>query len=375
MSSAIQRPRFYEGQVLSANDLEAGQDYQRGQQARHNRYLHAWGIAGGLTIRQEKRRTSGTNQEYLDLFLQPGIAIDGRGREIVLDEERQLLQEDFENANVLVAGGWHPVILRYQQEDAAPSALAISACSTGESSRRIEGLAIEFGKPGSELDIAEQTPSAFEDGPDGDPWSVLLGFVQFEVGVGFKAFAEVSEGISRRYAGVQADTVVARSGKLALRSNPESEASTPMAMMVPDEGGQLQFGTSKDGLFTPKVRLTAAGDVIAEGSISGKAIPGKVTVESGFASDGMLLPLPDGITDQDVEDGRVALHIHLTPRVPAGAAPAAGRIPVPRECRVDGRRVFCSVSWLNPAAIAVVDVTPGVCAYLLVVSAPEKGAS
>ena len=45
-----ERPAFFEGQILAAADLTSAVDYGRGQAARHERYLHDWGIAEGLEL-------------------------------------------------------------------------------------------------------------------------------------------------------------------------------------------------------------------------------------------------------------------------------------------------------------------------------------
>ena len=44
----IERPVYYEGQYLGAADLQVGLDYLRGQEARHLRTAHTWGILEGL---------------------------------------------------------------------------------------------------------------------------------------------------------------------------------------------------------------------------------------------------------------------------------------------------------------------------------------
>ena len=45
-----ERPAFFEGQILAAADLTSAVDYGRAQVARHERYLHSWGIAEGLEL-------------------------------------------------------------------------------------------------------------------------------------------------------------------------------------------------------------------------------------------------------------------------------------------------------------------------------------
>ncbi len=68
MANRIERPVFYEGQILGASDLEAVGDYSRNQQARHNRYLHTWGIAKGLTLDPKDKKTD-DGQDYKEITL------------------------------------------------------------------------------------------------------------------------------------------------------------------------------------------------------------------------------------------------------------------------------------------------------------------
>ena len=51
-----ERPAFFEGQILAAADLTSAVDYGRAQAARHDRYLHAWGIAEGLELTTVQNR-------------------------------------------------------------------------------------------------------------------------------------------------------------------------------------------------------------------------------------------------------------------------------------------------------------------------------
>lgn len=69
------RVRWRERQVLRWHDLAAEQDHRIAQRRRHDRSAHDWGIVRGLEL------TGGA-----DAFLvQPGIAVDGYGRLIVVD--------------------------------------------------------------------------------------------------------------------------------------------------------------------------------------------------------------------------------------------------------------------------------------------------
>lgn len=70
------RVRYFTGQLLSAADLQAEQDYTRDRLRRHNRWLHGWGVVGGLTVSVSRD----------EVVVAPGLAIDGLGNEIELCE-------------------------------------------------------------------------------------------------------------------------------------------------------------------------------------------------------------------------------------------------------------------------------------------------
>ena len=94
---ALERPAFFEGQVLAAADLTSAVEYGRAETARHDRYLHDWGIADGLELTSvAKTDTAG---KYVEVTLQPGMAIDGTGREIVVPAPVRLSETDFAQVN------------------------------------------------------------------------------------------------------------------------------------------------------------------------------------------------------------------------------------------------------------------------------------
>src|SRR5689334_3787102 len=70
---AAVRPRFRERQVLRAADLEAEQAYLIAARRRHNIGQHGWGIVQGLEIKDQP-----------ELMVQPGMAVDGYGRELIV---------------------------------------------------------------------------------------------------------------------------------------------------------------------------------------------------------------------------------------------------------------------------------------------------
>src|SRR6202030_3586148 len=90
MATPVTHPTFYEGEILPAADLVACVSYARGQLARHERYLHTWGIASGLAL-SAATVTGGSP------VLKAGIAIDGTGREVVVPADVTLDPADFES--------------------------------------------------------------------------------------------------------------------------------------------------------------------------------------------------------------------------------------------------------------------------------------
>jgi hypothetical protein len=72
-------------------------------------------------------------------------------------------------------------------------------------------------------------------------------------------------------------------------------------------------------------------------------------VASGVATDGMILPLPAGVTAEQVTQGQIVLHTSITPHL-TGASPAAEGVWLagPVQSTVDAdRRVRCRMRWVR----------------------------
>jgi hypothetical protein len=93
MGAFDERPRFYEGQFLSAADLGQVVDYLRGADARHALGAHTWGIALGLHL-IERPAPGAPNR--VEVLLQPGAAWDGFGRVIAVGWPERLPETKFE---------------------------------------------------------------------------------------------------------------------------------------------------------------------------------------------------------------------------------------------------------------------------------------
>lgn len=373
---ALQRPTFWEGQILAGADLNATVDTAAGRAARHERYLHDWGIGEGLEL-STVDRTDANGEPFVEVTLAPGWAVDGTGREIVVPVPVRLSEPRFFEVNG--AGpdpqAFYPVLLHGVDDPAPPSARPIGACgATALPSRVVEGYEVTFGALGGAAVLDDQEVPAVDAGPvpaDGlPPWEVLVGFVRWRPIAGGGRFTRAvaeADGVRRRYAGVRADTVAARGGHLQLRTRPRAQAGEP-AVTIGGTPVGLRFGLLKaNGDLDERFMVDTDGNVTAKGAITGAIRPGEVLVTSGTATDGIVLPLPPGVTEQAVADGTVTLHVQLTPHVPVPLPGAAFELYRPVECGLDAdRRVRCSVLWFDLSAPATSDQRPAAADYLLV---------
>ncbi len=74
----LERPSFFDGQRLTADDMDDTQTFLRELRWLHNRALHNWGIAFGYAV-------SGSQGER-QVELQSGYAIDCKGRDLILGQ-------------------------------------------------------------------------------------------------------------------------------------------------------------------------------------------------------------------------------------------------------------------------------------------------
>jgi hypothetical protein len=72
------RPRYFNGQLLSAADFELEQQYLIRKRHLHNRALHGSGVVTGLTV------TLATSSEAI--VIEPGLALDRQGHELQLHD-------------------------------------------------------------------------------------------------------------------------------------------------------------------------------------------------------------------------------------------------------------------------------------------------
>jgi hypothetical protein len=132
--AALKRNRYFTGQVLTEKDLSDEQSYLQEKARRHNRYLHGYGVVCGLRV------VPGGDDERRTVVVQPGLAIDPWGREIVVAE---------------------PVPLRLSDR--------ADAGSHGDAQRPVQVFVVlEYAEAPADL-----VPALTEPGDSGDPGAVM----------------------------------------------------------------------------------------------------------------------------------------------------------------------------------------------------------
>lgn len=369
------RPLFIDGAILGAGDLTALEQLDRDRDARATRHLHTPGIGAGLEL---TKQTPPGQSGFVEVTLQPGYAIDGTGRELVVPTVLPVTADQFTGdiPNPVMQQGskitvWYPVFIHGFDAPVIATNGKTGCEGGGGPTRMAEDVELEFGRPGDAT--LDQTAPAPDAGPGTGTWRVLVGFVQLDTATNrFVDAGTSADGVVVPTAGVRAGLVAGQAGRVEIRPRPTAAPGVPAVVVDADKSGSLLFGLhTGTGAIDPLMSVDSSGNLTVKGALAGKQTAGTVRVLSGVASDGVVLPLPAGTDPQAVEDGKLEVSILLTPRYPD--PPQLGDRFIPAECRVDGdRRVHCWGTRFVPGGAWQGDV-PMSCDYLVLVSVAEGG--
>ena len=78
-TAPLERLRYFNRQLLNADDMRTEQEYFREKMRRHNRYLHGWGVVCGCTVEPVKDAKRWTVQVC------PGYVVGPQGDDIQID--------------------------------------------------------------------------------------------------------------------------------------------------------------------------------------------------------------------------------------------------------------------------------------------------
>jgi hypothetical protein len=394
MNGYATRPSFAEGQILAAVDLAQLSSYPRAREERHNRFVHRWGIVTGLDLQPEPAKDDSGN-DFARIFVSPGLAVDGDGRELLVVERRELDPNEFRNVIGSKIGetASYPVFVYSEYRGSGPDPSRVGPCGESTAGGAIEeGYRLHYGVPGDET--GDQFAAALSSAPTveegGGGWLILVGFVKWNAAAG--KFAGIDGDAAAKYRpfiGINASVVAGNGSRVQLQVKSETMAGDAVFQLLQTtDGPELRFGTFKapgqdiDALLT----VDAKGDLTTPGSLTGKRTGNSVQVQSGVASDGIILPLPPGVTQAQVDAGSATVHVQVSPLIDPADAPGMPYTyaAVVQECRVDSdRRVHCRICWLSvlntmlaPASLShIASAGPGAVSYLIAVATSQGGES
>jgi hypothetical protein len=268
-NNGISRVEYFQKQFLRVQDFADEQVYHVAMRHRHNIAHHSWGIVRGLDI---------VNDPDGALFVQPGFAIDGYGRELILAARRRVDPTEFSHKGSVLN-----VFLVYSRQTSNPPPPGYAGCGNsgnGSDYRASESPTLRFEKPDPAFPnrrqpkFVPQTDLNFDATrtPVDDPalvWPVFLGQVT-NTGSDSKP-AYLINPADRPYAGLLGEGVTAPSGRARLQI------------------GENQYFAQKDpfsgfGVFVPAMADQPALEVDSGGGISlrGDAqLQGNLTINNG----------------------------------------------------------------------------------------------
>jgi hypothetical protein len=143
-----QKPQFYEGQYISADDLTGILQFSSVLQARHAIGAHTWGLAMGFDLLE---KPVGSSASPVNVFLQPGYAWDGFGRPIVALAPYQIPPERFAAYTYNAAidepnGRLVEIWIGYSEIAFQPPASGFAQCNGTQNSRVQETFEIYVGQ-------------------------------------------------------------------------------------------------------------------------------------------------------------------------------------------------------------------------------------
>ncbi|MBP8947360.1 MAG: hypothetical protein KBG73_00860 [Candidatus Promineofilum sp.] len=133
------RVNYYERQFLRAQDFRDEQAYHIAMRRRHAIAQHSWGIARGLELLVEPEG---------GVFVQPGLAIDGYGRELLLPERRAISATVFDE----IGSDRVNVYLYYGRVESTPPRPGYDECEAGQFTRAQEQVNLRLVRADPEAD-------------------------------------------------------------------------------------------------------------------------------------------------------------------------------------------------------------------------------
>jgi hypothetical protein len=297
-----ERLQYYQSQYLGAEDFKAQQAYHRDMRRRHNLGHHTWGIVTGLELVEQPQEGMDAG---VDVYVQPGMAIDGFGREIIILNPHRLDPVLFD---AFTTSQHRAIWIAYNEERTRRPASGYELCDETEQFGRVQETFRIVSEPppandpiivaGEDTTISEKfsVPSdqsvPFQEFSDDviTRWLVRLGSVNWD-GLDQK-FVEAADGRlleGRQYVGNITAEVLVPTEKLLIR---DRDIGSPLP---DDENG---VAVTVEGKLQVERLLTAKQDLHVQGKVGiGTASPGAKLEITGDAEPYLLLKGGTSTTD------------------------------------------------------------------------------
>jgi hypothetical protein len=325
----IERLNYFQFQYLGAEDLIAQQAYHRDMRRRHNLGPHTTGIITGLSLVERAREG---DAPFVDVYVLPGICVDGYGRDIIVLEPVRIDGELFAAYNT---DRHLELWIAYDELAAQTATGGFAPCADAESYARVRETyrfaigtidpshdeivvagrnAVPAAVGADDTVIPADESIAFQDFPDNERqarWLVRLGMCHWDGTV--RKFRQAAAGMlseGRHYAGFVGAALLSESG--ALRIAPRTAAA---------DVDLADFATV-DGRLQVNGRIVAKKDVFLHG--------GKLSLQSAGGSDETVPLWLQRLSNPVGSGSDLRIHIGDTPaknaRLTIGPGPAATSI-------------------------------------------------
>jgi hypothetical protein len=221
--STIERVNYYEQQYLRSFDFTAEQTYHLEMRRRLNLALHLTGLVSGLELTMGPLEPGLPDQVYVT----PGIAIDGYGREIVR-VATFAIDEDVVANNKISAAGDYDVYVAHQRELGTPPDAGYRVCDIKDQYTRWSESGRIFLSNEKQQQPAVAPTDALPDDPGAAPWPVKLGTVTIGLDATGTALiataAKTAKLGDRNYVGIRAQRLVAPVAALTADASKQDKA-------------------------------------------------------------------------------------------------------------------------------------------------------